>query len=66
MFAAQRSMQYTGYAWNRQKHITGACDIIEERHGIVFTTQEKRAGHTAGVTNMVPVGTRSPAGLFWQ
>ena len=47
MRVAQRSMQYKDYAWNRKRHITGACDIIEERYSIVFTTQKKRAGHTA-------------------
>jgi len=30
----------------QKKQITGACDIIEEWYGIVFTTQRKRAGHT--------------------
>jgi len=35
-----------------KKHITGACDIIEERYGIVFTTQRKRGGHKAGVGNL--------------
>ena len=39
--------QYTDYAWNRKKHITGACDIIEERYDNLFTTQRKRAGHKA-------------------
>jgi len=29
------------------KHITGACDIIEERYGILLTTQRKTAGHKA-------------------
>jgi len=47
MLAAQHSVQYTDYARNRKTHITGACDIIEERYGIIFTTQTKRAGHKA-------------------
>jgi len=45
-------LQYTDYVRNRKKHITGACDIIEERHGILFTIQKKRAGHKAGVGNL--------------
>jgi len=36
----------------KKKHITGACDIIGERYGIVFTTQRKRGGHKAGVGNL--------------
>jgi len=47
ILVAQRSMQYTDYAWNRKKHITSACDITEERYGILFMTQRKRAGHKA-------------------
>jgi len=35
-------LQYTDYACNRKKYITGACDI-EERCGILFITQRKRA-----------------------
>jgi len=32
---------------SRKKHVTGVCDIIEERYRIFFTTQRKRAGHKA-------------------
>jgi len=38
--------EYTDYACNRKKHITGACDV-EERYGNLFTIQRKRAGHKA-------------------
>jgi len=37
-------LQYADYACNRKKHITGACDI-DERYGILFMTERKRAGH---------------------
>ena len=39
-------LQYTDYACNRKKQITGAWDI-EERYGILFMTQRKRAGQKA-------------------
>jgi len=39
-------LQYTDYACNKKKHITGAGDI-EERYGILFMTQRKRARHKA-------------------
>ena len=46
-----RSKKYLGapadYACNRKKHITGTSDIIEERYGILLTTQGKKAGHKA-------------------
>jgi len=31
----------------QEQHITGACDIVEEQYGILFTTQTKRSGHKA-------------------
>jgi len=40
-------LQYTDYACNRRKRITGACDIIQERYGVLFTTERKRAGYKA-------------------
>ena len=39
----------------QKKHITGACDIIEERYGIVLTTQREIGGHKAGVGNLSQV-----------
>jgi len=45
MIVDHRSMQYIDFACNRKKHITGACDIVEERCGILLTTQRKRAEH---------------------
>jgi len=49
------SLQYSDYACNRKKHITGACNIIAERYGIVFTTQRKRGRHKARVGNLCRV-----------
>jgi len=39
-------MQYTEYACkcNRRKHITGACDIIEEQAGILSGHRGKEQG----------------------
>ena len=35
------------HACNRGKHITGACDIIEDHYGILFTTYRKIVGYKA-------------------
>jgi len=29
------SLQYADYSYIRKKHITGCCDIIEKRYGIL-------------------------------
>jgi len=49
MIVAQRSMQYNMQTVRatEKKHITGACDITEEWYGTFFTTERKRAGHSA-------------------
>jgi len=38
-------LQYT------ENHITGACDIIDERYSILFTTQRKRAVSIANLAD---------------